>query len=422
MKRTFLSPIINPFVVWTVRVSIPLLKRMLGGMEVWIEQDSLDTLRKYKGQRMLILPNHPTGEEPVVLFDIARRLNEVFNFVAAREVFDWEHGFRGWMLRRVGVYSVVRGAADRESFMTSKKILTEGLNRLVIFIEGEISRGNDTLIPFEPGVIQLAYWAQEGLAKEAKKKAKDGGGEADYPPVYIAPMAIRYYYKPGAEPVIEKGLQNLEKAVGITSDTAIDNYSRIRAVGEKILVVLERENHLEPTEETSLTERAEAIKNRILRKMELFLGLRPDPATSTLDRLREIRNTMDRLVHTYDDMETLNDYEKRIAEHNRMALQEFYADLDRVVYFVTYDEGYLRDNQNTERLIEAIRRLEKEVFGMAKLAHPRVATVRLGDVTSLKDSFAEYEADKKNYAKTVAIRLEHDMEAMLRDMKRPATI
>lgn len=415
-KRAFLSPQINPLVVATVRALMPLMKRTLfGGLELWLEERSMETLRRYKGERMLLLPNHPTGEEPQVLFDIATRLDEVFNFVAAREVFDWERGFRGWVLRRVGVYSVIRGAADRESFMMSKKILMEGLNRLVIFIEGEISRGNDTLIPFEPGVIQLAYWAQEALAKEAKKKGQDG----EYPPVYVAPVAIRYYFKPGAETAIEQGLQNLEKAVGVQPEAGDDPYRRIRRIGEKILTVLEQENHLVAVPETTLTERVEAIKNRLLKKMEVFLELKPDPLASTLDRLREIRNTMDKMIHTYDDPGEMTPYERRIAEHMRLALQEFYEDLDRVVYFVTYNESYLKDHPSNERLIEAIRRLEKEVFGLARLTYPRVATVEVGDVISLKDHFAEYEADKKGHVKDLAARLEHDMEAMLARMQRP---
>ncbi len=415
-KRTFLSPQINPLVVGLVRALMPLLRKTLfGGLEICIEERSLETLRRYKGQRMLLLPNHPTGEEPQVLFEVATQLDEVFNFVAAREVFDWEHGFRGWLLRRVGVYSVIRGAADRESFMTSKKILMEGRNRLVIFIEGEISRGNDTLIPFEPGVIQLGYWAQESLAKEARKK----GDDKEYPPVYVAPVAIRYYFKPGVEVAIEQGLQNLEKAVGVTPQADWDPYRRIRAIGEQVLRVLERENHMVPVPETSLTERVEAIKNRMLKKMELFLDLKPDPSLSTLDRLREIRNTMDKLIHTYDDPEEMTPYERRIAEHMRLALQEFYEDLDRVVYFVTYDEAYLRDNRTNERLIEAIRRLEKEVFGLARLTYPRVAAVEVGEVISLKDSFADYEADKKGHVKLLAQRLEQDMAAMLAAMQPP---
>jgi 1-acyl-sn-glycerol-3-phosphate acyltransferase len=421
-RRAFLPPIINPLVVGFIRVIFPFgMRTLLGGLSVYISDDDLAKLRAYQGKRMLLLPNHPNGEEPFVLFEIFKRMNEVFNVVAAREVFDWEHGFRGWLLRRVGAYSVIRGTADRESFMMSKKILMEGQNRLVIFIEGEISRGNETLIPFEPGVLQLAFWAQEGLAKEAAKAARQQGDQdkPDYPPVYVAPLAIKYFYAPGSETAIETSLQVLEKAVGLPTEPGASQYARIRAIGEKVLAVQEALHQLVALPGVSLTERVEAIKNRMLKKMELFLGLKPDPQASTLSRLREIRNTMDHLIHTYDDPQELTDYEKRMVDHFRKALSEFYQDLDRVVYFLTYDEAYLQESQTPERFIDVIRRLEREVFGDARLTYPRVAAVKVGEVINLKEQFPSYESDKKGYVKHMVSELEENMRLMLTRMQRP---
>lgn len=421
-NRAFLSPIINPLVVTGVRLLLPFMMRSLfGGITVQISDEDLAKLKKYQGQRMLFLPNHPTGEEPVILFEVAKRLNEVFNFVAAREVFDWEHGFRGWVLRRVGAYSVIRGAADRDSFMMSKRILMEGLHRLVIFIEGEISRGNETLIPFEPGVIQLAFWAQEGLAKEAAKLAKlnQNPAQVDYPPVYMAPIAIKYFYAPGYDPAMEQALINLEKAVGLDPDPAIDRYHRIRAIGETVLKVQEDLHQVIALPGTTFTDRVDVIRTRMLKKMELFLDLKPDPEATTLNRLREIRNTMDHLIHSYDDPTELTDYEKRMVDHLRLALSEFYKDLDRVVYFLTYDEAYLRDNRSPERFIEMIRRLEREIYGEARLSHPRIAVVKVGEVLNLQTCFKDYEADKKGSVRKVAAELEEDMRQLILAMPNP---
>lgn len=421
-SRAFLSPIINPVVVASVRLLLPvMMHHLFGGMQVRISDDDLAKLQSYQGKRMLLLPNHPTGEEPVVLFEVSRWLNEVFNFVAAREVFDWEHGFRGWVLRRVGAYSVIRGAADRDSFMTSKKILMEGKHRLVIFIEGEISRGNETLIPFEPGVIQLACWAQEGLAKEAAKLAKLKSGEdpSEYEPVYLAPVAIKYFYAPGCDPVMDEALTSLEKSVGLDVQAQMGRYERIRRIGEKVLNVQEDLHQIVALPGTSFTERVEAIRSRMLRKMEIFLDLKPDPEATTLNRLREIRNTMDHLIHTYDDPTELTDYEKRMVEHLRLALSEFYKDLEWVVYFLTYDEAYLRENRSSERLIEMIRRLEREIYGNAKLNHPRTAVVKVGEVINLKAHFGSYEADKKGFVRELAAELEEDMRQMILEMPSP---
>lgn len=411
-----MSPIINPLVVAWCRLMLPLMmQKSFGGMLVRIAPADLDKLRQYKGQRMLLLPNHPTGEEPVVLFDIAKRLNEVFNFVAAREVFDWEHGFRGWVLRRVGAYSVIRGAADRESFMTSKKILMEGRNRLVIFIEGEISRGNETLIPFEPGVIQLAFKAQEALAKEATKQANSDY----YPPVYLAPVAIKYFYLPGYNPVIEQALTHLEKAVGVTVHPEAGYYQRISVIGARVLHVQEGLHQITPPPDATFTDRVKALQSRILQKMELFLDLKPAPQSSILSRLREIRNAIDHLVHSYDDPAELTEYEHRMVEHFRLALGEFYKDLDRVVYFLTYDASYLQESRTPERYIEMIRRLEREVYGKARLNHPRITMVQVGDVMNLKEKLPVYEADKKGYVKNITDELEENMRQMIARTPNP---
>lgn len=417
-KHTFLPPLINPLVVGTMWAIYPLLMHW-GELSVQVEPETMAKLRKYRGQRMLLLPNHPTGEEPVVLFEICRWMQEVFNFVAAREVFDWEHGFRGWLLRRVGAYSIIRGTADRESFLTSKKILMEGLHRLVIFIEGEISRAGETLIPFESGVIQLAFWAQEGLQKEAAKiNATPNKKQTEAPPIYIAPVAIKYFYEPGSEKVIEEALINLEKAVGIVTTPGLAQHTRLQHIGLKVLEVQEGMHQLVPLPIVSITERVEAIKHRMLKKMEVFLDLKPDPEATTLNRLREIRNTMDHLIHSYQAPDELTEYEKRMVEHLRMVLSEFYTDLDRVVYFLTYNESHLEEGPSPERLIEAIRRLEREVYGKPKLTHRRVAHVKMGEIINLKDEFPHYEQDKKGYAKKTAVQLEENMRQMLLSMKR----
>jgi 1-acyl-sn-glycerol-3-phosphate acyltransferase len=438
-KRSFLSPIINPLVVGAIRLLMPTLRRTLfGGISISIAADDLAKLRQYKGQRMLLLPNHPTGEEPVVLFDIATALDEVFNFVAAREVFDWEHGFRGWLLRRVGVYSVIRGAADRDSFLMSKKILMAGKNRLVIFIEGEISRENETLIPFEPGVVQLACWAQEGLIKEAAKQKKSQSSAcnnserqensvsstqpSEAPPIYLAPIAIKYFYQPNCAGAIEDSLIALEKAAGLPLDTGMNRYQRVRSIGEQILHVQEELHQIIALPGTSLADRVLAIKNRMLRKIELFLDLKPDPSESTLDRLRAIRNTMDHLIHIYDDPTEQTEYEQRTIDHLRKTLSEFYLDLDRVVYFLTYNQGYLTEDASNERLIEMIRRLEREIYGEAKLLLPRVAVLKVGEVMDLKQAYPAYEADKKAFIKKTAAMLEDNTMALLSAIKRPSLL
>lgn len=166
-KMDFKPPTLNRSLLQFFYQCLPfLLKHQMGNLRVQIEPETLDKLKAIQGERCLLLPNHPSDSDPAVMFELARQLDEAFFYVAAREVFDYSMGFRGWLFQNLGVYSLVRGTNDRKSIKTSIETLSENKGRLVIFVEGEISSQNDTLLPIEHGVIQLAFMALSDAHKK----------------------------------------------------------------------------------------------------------------------------------------------------------------------------------------------------------------------------------------------------------------
>ncbi len=124
-------------------------------------------------------------------------------------------------MQRLGVYSVVHGAVDRESFRITRETLSEGKRKLVIFAEGEISHQNDTVMPFESGVVQLGFWALDDMKKSGQVK-----------PIYVLPVAIKYIYKKDMWGKIEKALAKLErKILPKNSNLSEDLYDRLQNVG-----------------------------------------------------------------------------------------------------------------------------------------------------------------------------------------------
>ena len=124
-------------------------------------------------------------------------------------------------MQRLGVYSVVHGAVDRESFRIMRETLSEGKRKLVIFAEGEISHQNDTVMPFESGVVQLGFWALDDMKKSGQVK-----------PIYVLPVAIKYIYKKDMWGKIEKALAKLErKILPKNSNLSEDLYDRLQNVG-----------------------------------------------------------------------------------------------------------------------------------------------------------------------------------------------
>ena len=120
-------------------------------------------------------------------------MEDQFYYMCARETF--RGGIRSFLMQRFGVYSVVRGSIDREAFRTTRRLLAEGQHPLVMFAEGEISRQNDTVLPFESGVIQLCFWALDDMTKAGAVK-----------PLYAVPIGIKYIYDEEMWDEIEKAL------------------------------------------------------------------------------------------------------------------------------------------------------------------------------------------------------------------------
>src|SRR6266540_3757362 len=137
---------------------------------VEIAQEDLARLRRIRNERAFIAPNHPSNAEPVILFTLSQRVDEPFFYVCCREAFDHFFGLWGRFLQKVGGYSIVRGVADRDSFRTTRALLRQPATKVVIFPEGEVYSQNDTLLPFQSGVIQLMFWALEDI----RKKDRDG--------------------------------------------------------------------------------------------------------------------------------------------------------------------------------------------------------------------------------------------------------
>ncbi len=420
----FRPPIDNPLVSGLVSAFLPALRKYaFGDLKIKFDPEDIERLKAKQGERMLLLPNHPGEEDPMILFSLSKQLNERFYYVAAREVFDFWKGLHGYLLQRCGVYSVIRGASDRDSFKTTRNTLKEGIRRLVVFIEGEVSYDNDGLIPLQQGVLQLAFMAQGDLAKEAKNQAKRSGDDAtDFPAVHVAPVIIKYLYDSGVEETLEKGIARLEQAVGVTPDAEHRLYERIRAVGQKVIETREEYFDITVSAGSSIDERIAAIKDKSLRKMEGFLGITPEEPLELIPRIRAIRNKMDKMIHQYDEQKNLSSYEERILNSMDTAFSEFYDELDRLVNFLTFKEGYVLERESPERYMELIRRIEKEVFGKRLLLHPRTAVLKVGAITSLKDHYDNFVEDKKSAVDSLCIALETDMLTMLKDARREEPI
>lgn len=399
--------------IWLANVLLPFYFEIeLKGTKVQIVGDGLERFKALSGKRTVICPNHSNRNDPDMLFSLAKMSGENFNFLAAREVFDWDHGFNGWRLQHFGCYSVVRGAADRESFKMTKNLIVKGKKKLVIFPEGEISRQNDTLMPLETGVAQMSFWAMEDLQKQKIHES-----------VYLLPVILKYTYSADITEELKNSLKALEERLGVKGTPGGSTlHERLRMVAEQILSALEQEYEEKPKETASLNERVEALRQTVLHRAATYLGIELPAGQSTLSQVRVLRNAIDEEI--YEDEKEASGYQRQLHEEKEKTIRAFYKDLDRVVNFIAIYDGYFTERMSQERFAEIVDRFETEVFGKNTIKGPRLVLMNIGEPIDILNYLDSYKANKKATIHKVTDELSHRMSSMLAelDVKREAVL
>lgn len=385
------------------------MKYALHDTQVELVPGAVERFGTVAGKRGMICPNHSNRHDPQVMFAFARVVKEDFNFIAAREVFDWSRGWNGWWLQHLGAYSVVRGAADRESFKMSRKIITEGKKKLVLFPEGEISRQNDTLMALESGAAQLCFWAVEELSKT------NSNGDMPSWPICLLPVAIKYTFRTDVRHALEKSVSVLEEKVGLTQPTDKGLVERVRAVAHTLLVALENEYDCKPKDGEPLNNRITNLRAHILKNAANHLRVELPANAKQLDSVRVIRNTLDDFI--YCDEAPKSEYQRRLHDEKGSIIRGLYRDLDRVVNFIAIYEGYLGETASQERFADILDRLETEIMGGEPSFHgPRQVLVDVGSAIDMSARFADYKKDKRSVLQATTEEVSNQLCTMLQKL------
>jgi 1-acyl-sn-glycerol-3-phosphate acyltransferase len=402
----FRPPKDSPALINFFKIAVPLyMKIQSGGLTVMPVEGALERFQKVSKKRGMVCPNHSNRIDPEVMFAFSIMVKEDFNYVAAREVFDWDGGFNGWLMQRVGAYSVVRGAADRESFKMTRKVLAEGKKKLVLFPEGEISRQNDTLMTLESGAAQLTFWGVEELIK------MKGQNNGQLEPLYLIPVALKYTYAADVRPALRKTLSVLESRLGLTAEGS-DFYPRLRAISAKLLSTMEQEYGLKSPPDATTNDRIKSLRTHILNSIAAQLHITLAPNAKPLECVRTLRNAMDDFV--YVDESPKSEYHKKIHDEKAAIIKGFYRDLDRIVNFIVIYEGYFQEQNTQERFADIIERLESEIIGGDPSAKgARRVLLDVGEPINMSERFAEYKKEKKLVLNKVTDEVSQQISDML---------
>jgi 1-acyl-sn-glycerol-3-phosphate acyltransferase len=347
----------RPNGIWR-RVLSPLrkfyLKKFYAVSHVTLEgQQHLAPIRDDDG--VMFTPNHSHDSDPHVMMDVAKRLGRQFYFMAAWQIFKGHHGVDGFVLQRMGAFSVDREGCDRRAMRQAVELMTTG-RHLVVFPEGEIYHTNERLTPLREGVAFMAGTAQKDLDKE-------GAGRK----VWIVPTAIRYTYTQDVTAKLEDAMTDLEEHMRLRPGRGRPLVDRILAFGDAMLTVKEKEQ-LGRAGEGPLAPRINALVQSILDRHERTWLDKSSADDSVSLRVKTLRQHL-LALWTADDC----DAPKR--EQARHALD----DVQLVMQLYSYPGDYVAERPTVERMAETIEKFEEDVHGgIVRPKGDRAARVLLG--------------------------------------------
>lgn len=337
------------------------------------------------------------------MFYLSKILNYNFNYLAAWDVFV-ENPIQGYIIQYLGAYSIIRGTIDNDSFKKTIELIVKGKNYLVIFPEGDTNGLNEYIMPFQSGVIQLAFWALEELNKQNNLQN-----------IFILPIAIKYKYLKDMKQEILLALKRIEQKLKIYNiqNQSKDPYERLLAIAENLLTIAEKFYNLKKDPNLSFNERLTRIKEFIINKVATYLDVKLKDNMSLLNKLRTLFNVINSVIYKENNELNTTDYEKRLYQEKRQELINFYDDLHRVWKFIAIYEGYIKENPSDERFLEVIKRIEWELFGKERRYGPLKAIIKIGKEINLLDYYQNYKKQKKETTEYLTNELENQVKELL---------
>jgi hypothetical protein len=391
-RASFYPPKLNPPLVKLLQSIAPWLVRSVYQIELVITTEPKVQLSTLRNASCLLLCNHPTFNDPMVMFLFSSVVQRPFYYLAAHERFG---GLTGWLFQRIGAYSIRRGQADRDSVIQTLKLLMQPDCKLVIFPEGGCSFQNDTVMPFRPGALQMALQA---LARQAKQgEARD---------LYVVPISLKYRYTGTVTPLIEQSLRRLEQALGIAGEG--DSYQRLRMVAAAVLRRFEQEYGLTPANEVDWNQRITALKAQILQRCEQRLRLTPAAGEPNRERVYRIQ-------HVLKTRYSADDSTNSLLSDGTDEWEVMRKSIARMLNFDAIYDGYVAERPTPERFLDTLTRLEREVFDIDQppsKGHQQ-AFLRVGQPVNLRDHLAAYGQDRTHTVTALTQQLQQTVQKNL---------
>ena len=355
----FIPPFRGRWLSWAFRLWLrPYLKRTHGIVNCTFE--GLEHVRASlkAGHGIVLCPNHCRDSDPMLIGMLCRAIPSHVYSMASWHIFkqSWLEGF---VVRRLGGYSVYREGLDRQALDTSVKIVSTAERPLVIFPEGVISRANDRLNPLMDGVSFIARVAARKRA-EINPNAK----------VVIHPVALRYQLVGDLMESVGPVLTALEERTFWKTHEDLPVERRIRNLAHAHMASREIEI-LGDCRQGPLMPRMEQLVDSILQPFERqWLG--KARTGDVISRVKDLRTAIvpDLLIGN------LSESEKR--QRWRQLTDCYYAQT-LSMYPPDYLNDGIRGPISRERIAETVHRLEEDLTDKVTVQPAWQVAFRIGE-------------------------------------------
>ncbi|MEI8350559.1 MAG: 1-acyl-sn-glycerol-3-phosphate acyltransferase [Candidatus Omnitrophota bacterium] len=366
-----------------------------------LDPRDLEILENFpKDSGLILVVNHSDEMDPRICIELSRRSRRRFTYMINAEAFEECYGLYGWLLQRLGDFSVERSGSDQVARHYAVDVVKKGHDTLVMFPEGEISYLNDLVQPFKTGAIHI------GLQAITEIQETNPSWTA-----YLVPVAIKYRYRKPIGLILNKRIRAIEKRLLIRANffTFQEKITHIMAK------ILKRRKLISRTQMVSeklalLKDQIQEAQTAILSRIETkYPQLRIESKAQFIDRAQKIIFILRAQLRR----------KKLFSNGTRTQSQNDIKDLKQTIQMITWQPQYIDLTPSEERLAETVMKLEREVF---KLKKPRPlgnrnAFVRIGLPLNLGPYVEPYQKDPSTLSHQIARELRNSIQSLIDKMK-----
>jgi 1-acyl-sn-glycerol-3-phosphate acyltransferase len=347
----FTPPRDSRFWPWIIGIGMKRRLRKHWGIEsVEVRGGELLRTSLAAGHGIMIAPNHCRPCDPLLLSALTSEIGCPPYIMASAHLF--RSRWLGWILPRIGAFSMNREGMDRESLKAATAILTEAKRPLVIFPEGVITRTNDRVIHLQEGI--------SFLARSAAKARGDAGK------VVIHPLAIRYRFVGDWQASVLPVVDAMEKRFGWKASSA-SLLGRVSRLGYGLLGLKEVE-YFGVVQEGTVEQRLSRFMDRVLTPMEQkYLAGRSEE--SLVMRVKNLRKALLPALVAGE-----------LTQEERELRWKMLFDLEVAQQAYHFPPDYIAQNPTPERIIETVERYEEALGNRMPTVHrPMRVTLTVGE-------------------------------------------